>query len=329
MTKIEFKNSPVRQANLICFIAKEISLGYYSQYHYCLLPYPNKFRDSVYLPDLSYSPKFWKSIKKFKSERLVDEFPKTARDEILSKTTFPATGYDRRNILKDWQTLEPKFWQIVKKMGIFTKIIPKIGKISCLITPFDTAGSFSSKKVRGKIHIEMTLRVDRPVSDLAWNLIAIMLINLSPDFGQKKWGEKQEIVNFLIYETSLAKILGPRPKEIWCQEKDRRENEKYLAKLGFPIINPLKKVGEELYVGAKLAHRYLSVSEYRVFKKLYCEKNITPEQIADILWRGNPEKFSLWAITKLVSRLRRKLRKLGVAGEVIKTARNRGYFLDQ
>lgn len=173
----------------------------------------------------------------------------------------------------------------------------------------------------------MTIRRDRPVSDIAWNLMAIILIIQNPDFGYKKWSEKQEIVSFLVYETSLAHVVGGKPKEIWCGEKERQDSENYLARLGFPAKSPIKMVNGEILVNNKLARRYLSTQEYLIFKNLYLAKHLTIEQISNLLWSNDPDKFSLWAITKLISRLRAKLKNLGVSKNLIMTERNRGHFM--
>jgi hypothetical protein len=326
MIKIKFENSLVNQANLVCFLAKELSLGYFSRYQYAVLPRQTKLRDGIYFPNLTYSRKFWRAIKRFKGESFVDEFPKTAREEILSKISLRTPLASQEVLLRSWRFLEPKFWAEVQKMNLFSQIIPKINSISCLLTPYGTAGSFSSKIVKGKIHVGMSLRNDRPVSDIAWNLLAIMLIVQNPDFGMKKWSEKQEIVNFLLYETQLAKIFGSKPKEIWAGPKDVLESKKYLQKLGFGPQSQIKTVSGNLYLGTKLARRHLSRQELKLlnFFLQNREKIVSHDEIFSHVW--GQKDFSLWAITQLVHRLKSKIKACGVTGETILTIRNQGYL---
>ena len=55
----------------------------------------------------------------------------------------------------------------------------------------------------------------------------------------------------------------------------------------------------------------------------------TAQQIADVLWKGEPDKFSLNAISKLIFDIRASLKKYGLYKEVIFTKRKAGYILLQ
>lgn len=73
------------EADYICFVAKDITLGYFQNNGYYVLPEFNRDRKAVYFPDLNYSSKFWSLISKSKAHDLGDKFPKIAVDEVNSK----------------------------------------------------------------------------------------------------------------------------------------------------------------------------------------------------------------------------------------------------
>ncbi len=75
----------MNEANYICFIAKDITLGHYQRGGYYVLPEFNSHKKAVYFPDLNYSAKFWSLISKCKACDLGDKFPKAAVDEVNSK----------------------------------------------------------------------------------------------------------------------------------------------------------------------------------------------------------------------------------------------------
>jgi DNA-binding winged helix-turn-helix (wHTH) protein len=53
---------------------------------------------------------------------------------------------------------------------------------------------------------------------------------------------------------------------------------------------------------------------------------VSHDEIAKALWGGKAEeKFSLWAITKLVQKIRAKLMSLGISSNLIYTVYGKGY----
>lgn len=73
------------EADYICFIAKDITLGHYQRGGFYVLPEFNSHKKVVYFPDLNYSAKFWSLISKCKACDLGDKYPKGAVDEVNSK----------------------------------------------------------------------------------------------------------------------------------------------------------------------------------------------------------------------------------------------------
>ncbi|MFC1711671.1 winged helix-turn-helix domain-containing protein [Patescibacteria group bacterium] len=75
---------------------------------------------------------------------------------------------------------------------------------------------------------------------------------------------------------------------------------------------------------------FFSRQEYRVLKGLLKNKRklLTREEIAKYIWSTDTEKnYSDWAIDQLIRRLRKKLSKLYISSDSLKTIRGQGYLL--
>lgn len=67
----------------------------------------------------------------------------------------------------------------------------------------------------------------------------------------------------------------------------------------------------------------------RILIREYSLNNyVSKELVAEEIWgKESFDKFSLWALDKIISRMRRKLDVIGIGGGIIKTKRNKGYKL--
>jgi len=88
--------------------------------------------------------------------------------------------------------------------------------------------------------------------------------------------------------------------------------------------------GGKIYLNRVLVERYFSLRE-RHFLKLLIEKKgkvVSREKMAEAIWGENwVEVYSDWALDQIVSRLRRKLRGLGVSPSLLKTVKKKGFGL--
>ncbi len=78
--------------------------------------------------------------------------------------------------------------------------------------------------------------------------------------------------------------------------------------------------------GAKIK---LTKREFAVLQVLHKNKGktVTTDQLAEALWKDNPEAFSLWAIAQTVRRLRKKLAFYFIPPQTIKSIRGEGYMM--
>lgn len=74
----------------------------------------------------------------------------------------------------------------------------------------------------------------------------------------------------------------------------------------------------------------LTKHEYIVLYLLYKSKGklVSYDKIGEVLWKNEPEIFSLWAISQIISRLRKKLSSYYIHPQTIRSVRREGYLLN-
>lgn len=329
--KVRFVNTPELQANYLCFLASQIQEGVYQKHGFAVLPYPANHPQAVYFPDFPYSLKFWKSIKRSPHQSVARLFPKEARNEIggfipmVNKISLPL----------GWTKIGKPLISILKEMHLFQEELGKIVSITVLLTPYGTAGSFHylSKK-SGKIELFITHRQTNPLSLLAKTLILSLFLIQNPRYAWEKWQEKQTIADFLLSKTKLASLFPDYPLDLKEQDKLPTkyllDSQKYLQKLGFGEEKKFRLKNDQAFYGERGLERILSSQENKILAALIAKKGetLTHDQIAQILWKEKAaEKFSLWAITKVIQKLRRKLQMAGINQNLILTLYSKGYAL--
>jgi hypothetical protein len=327
--KVRFINTPELQANYLCFLASQIQEGVYQKHGFAVLPYPTNHPQAVYFPDLPYTATLWKSLKRSPHQSVARLFPQRARSEIekfvpkASQIPLPS----------DWKKRERLFFNVLKEMRLFQEELAKIALITVLLTPYGTAGSFHYLlKKSGKVDLFITHRENNPIGFLAETLILSLLLIQNPRYAFEKWQEKQTIADFLFSQTKLVTLS---PKQSLKQTnrlptKYLLASQKYLQKLGFGEKKKFTIKNDQIFYGEKRADRILSFQEKKVLTGLIAKNGeiLTHDQLAQILWgKGAAEKFSLWAITKVVQKLRVKLQTLGVSSSLISTFYGKGYTL--
>jgi len=259
-----------------------------------VLPYSTPHSKTVYFPDLPYSTKFWQAIQKSPHHSVARFFPINARAEI--KPFIPCLPLF--SIPKDWEKKEKIFFKTFKEMGLFQQELKKVASITVLLTPYGTAGSFHHTiNKSGRINIFVTHR--QPASSM------------------------------FLAQTIILSLLALKEK---LPSRYLLDSQKYLKKLGFAQKKKLRLIDNEVFYEEKKISQKLSPQESEVLKKLAEKPNkiISHDQLAKILWRQNAEeKFSLWAVAKIIEKIRRKIRSLGINHQLIATIYGKGYQLTE
>lgn len=195
------------EAEYICFLAKDITKGYFPLQGFVVLPRLVMDTKSVHFPDLGYSKAFWSAIKRCKSRDLGDTYPKPVVSEVASKLPHNNSSH------------------LIKKDGL---------DIELLETEYGTCGSYFVRKVEGHNKVFITKRIGDPESEFEKTLFLAKLKIKNKDNAEMdsiNWIKRQAILEYFHGETGSK-----------LSSNDIKEGREYLAKLGFPEENYLSKI---------------------------------------------------------------------------------------
>jgi hypothetical protein len=302
MPKITFvTNNLVKQANYLCFLAKNLSLGRYQNHGFVVLSQTNGRVDTVVFPDLVYPLIFWRALQKTSLDDYGQNYPPAAaiiRPQLatLDSAVFLAAWAKAK---KDWLS----FWTRQAGRQLWSQI--KI--IEVLLTSFGTRGSFNFSQNA----IACTARLDLPVSELGRTvLLALCALktNNRARTGELGWYQRQAVGDYL-----MPTPISPAP-ELY------RLSASYLFKLGFPVKTNFPQ------------NRFLCslTRQERALFSLLQQRNgelVSFDQAAEAVWHDKTDaKFSLAALAKIVENLRRKVLQQGINYQVLFTKRGQGYY---
>lgn len=117
-----------------------------------------------------------------------------------------------------------------------------------------------------------------------------------------------------------------------------KRNGTFLHPLMLPIIAEYarKKTDADNQLQYSKHHFYvqrekvkLTKKEHRILEKLYTAKGkvLSYDVIGELLWGKDSDDFSLWAISQIIRRLRKKLTLYGLHPKIISSERGEGYIL--
>lgn len=319
--------------------ARQMAVGFYRVNNFIVLPYTPKVNNdlTVTFPDLRYNeiPAFWEKVRKIDISIIpIPADPKlvSAVKEILKNQLAEIDFRDIKNL---WTKTEK---EIVAQIY---KIIPSkkgaIKKLTIYPTSFGTSSSFNFITKKGEI--ALYIRSDSGIHTITEALVtSLTRAEIYKDLGGV-WQESEIITDWLITKSSLANKLkkyerqeryiptlkGTRLKQ---QAKLLVESEIFYKKLGLPTtknVFGLNGKTPEIY---KRPIENLSVKEKTILRLLILkmDNTVTVDEIGENIFQTT-DNFSLYAISKTIERLRRKLELNGISGSYIQTLRGKGYVL--
>lgn len=343
MVKTKWKYSKETEIQRLAQIASQIGNRFYDKNGFLVLPFPVKNDPkTIFLPPLRYPKNLFKKAAKLKLSipmKIPDGLLKTLNNLLSvrvrpSQSAYISQGSDPFKKQKSaWQKVEKRFWKML------FDFIPESKNIKSLeIWPTQLGSICSFWHTKGKIYI--WLRLDADVSHIAEGVIST-LIKIEPytparfNLIDYSWNEKEAIVDFLLTQTPLTNLFPNYQPTLYALKLENKffkeESNKYLQSLGVKIGEIFKIKKREIYCNNKLLPANLfSKKETKLLKLFIKNKNsvIDFDQIAHVLWKKNTEeKFSLWAISKTIERLRKKLEKLNISAESLQTKHGKGYLL--
>lgn len=326
MMSISITTDPYLEAKYLCFIAKSIQRDKFTNDSYLVLPYPvHGHAKAVYFPHLNYSTSFWKLINKLEDYSLTQPYPQAlvSHAQQLIKQSSPP------------QSTPPKFSHNQNHQSFLDSlalvfspnILSQFDTCTVLITPYGTRSSFSKiKTATNKYQLICTSRQDFPLANLYVSIIKGIISCLQPgftDLGTLGYYQRDAIINFL-QQSSILKPYLEYPSTTKITDQLLRDSHRYLKILGFP--------GKHTSFELENFIQTLSPLETNLFMRLWTSTGrlITFDEAAEATWTQNHiEKFSPYALAKLVESLRSKLIAFGIQRPMIHTLRKQGYLLIQ
>jgi hypothetical protein len=322
------------ESRRVIHCATQIATGFYSVNHFYALPTVTLPADPnvVLFPNLHYLsiPRFWNRVSKLSVQNLPMDIPQDLLDQtscLVKEAHLPTPSFQQTQA--SWNKYQDKiisaiYQQIPKKTDCITNI-------EIWPTTTGTGVSFNQLiKTPGPITI--WLRQD-------YGLLAIVEAILTsitrPEVYSKLdgvWQESEIIVDWIIAYSPLSALLKKiAPNEIFSPTIVQTRNQqkatlatasnKYLISLGAPQLNIDSIKNTSL--------QNLAPTEKQLFKLLVdkAPQIVTFDEIGELIFKGNSDRFSLYAITKSIQRLRDKLEQNGISGSFIQTKRGEGYLL--
>jgi DNA-binding response OmpR family regulator len=135
----------------------------------------------------------------------------------------------------------------------------------------------------------------------------------------------QETVLSKYYKNSLGLELLDSPSMNAQLEKESKE---YLDELGFGDDITINVDSKNIFINKRRIN--LAPAEVKLFNLLYLKKEliVSYDEISELFWDDEAaERFSLYAISKSISRIRKEIKSAGIKRELIHTQKGQGYML--
>jgi len=342
MLKTVWEYSLKTEAERLLHTAHQIAVGFYKVNNFVVLPYGPDYKNNsiITFPNLPYHKisRFWEKVKKVN----VDQIPVVSPNGLVEETI---------KLLKEASLKEPdinearKIWgkaqnELIDK--IYEVIPSKKNAISGIViypTKFGTNTSFN-RPYKYPASIQMYLREGENIYTIAEAILTSLTRHDVYERLGGVWQESELLVDWLVEFSSIAEILKKYdPKGFhhatikYTRIKQRagltQKSKEFYKSLGISYMERVFDLkNDELVIqGSSLANLSNREKEILTLMIRRGSKLTTIDELAEILFKGDEDTFSLQAIAKTIQRLRDKLESNGISGSFIQTKRGEGYLL--
>ncbi len=314
-------------------VARMIRSYFYQKKGFQVLPkIATKSVNTIYFPNLPivHHQYFWECIQDnvFWDQQL----PEPLYKEIYAQ--LPDTIAPTIQQI-EWEKIAPHFWKTIQQF------LPEVySKLSKVIIRQTAIGSLASGIRRTKEEsgtITVYLRFDADISHIASAIFIASLDHTRKDgllYGYS-WEERQSVGDFLLTHTSLAELFPNHESTMKAvrsniSESLTRDTKLYLTELGYPP-KKLFSVNDQQQILVNEEPLHLRPQEQHIMELLIEKRNqiVSTNSLATKLWeKESNKKYSLYAISKVVERLRKQIQAIGIYPGVIETRRGLGFVLN-
>lgn len=309
--KVVWETSQETEKLRLLNITACIANGFFKHNGFLVLPvgYSNiKSSRIITLPELNYNsiPRFWQSVARLDYANLIGD-PKSKVDLDIP-FDLPLPKIEKFDISKIWPaiyTLIPRVKNNIRSLHIWQ-------------TGFGSTCSFSLCNGKPPFDIYVWLRSDQGESALVEAIITSITRPAQPNAS---WSESEATVDWIMSDSAVSKAIRTRADLTITDTRSKasanlqKASDDFLARIGAPqvTLETIKRINTIDF----------SQKEKQLFQK-FLDK---PNQIVSFDEIGDENDFSLYAITKLVQRLRDKMEAQGITGSLIQSKRGEGYIL--
>lgn len=334
LTKWHF--SPETEAKRLLHAASQIANHFYQIKGFLVLPeIPTKAPKSqiVIFPDLPYQTihRFWDRAKAID----VSNLPLNVPEKLLKQTTalLNPTNPKYQTLKNNWTKAELQF------LSHLQNLIPEAKAVKKIIlhpTTIGTICSFSLFDPKKDDTIHAYIRTDTNIYKIAEAILSALTRPQINAFNGT-WSESEILVDWLLSHSTLATTLKKHTSAAYTPTISSTRNKQqngfyqqsnaYLKKLGIaPPQQPLLKLKGNQFHFKDHPLKKLTSKDKKVLQAFLQKQTLTTDDLATLLFKSTDD-FSLYAISKYIERLRKKLEFNGLPGSHIQTIRGKGYKL--
>ena len=219
------------------------------------------------------------------------------------------------------------FWSDLSSIIPITSLL-KVGSIVVEVSNVGSGGRCFTESY-GKGVLGLRIRSDMPLNQL-FSLILMGVLNINGFNSNFTWEEMTALRDWLMESSVLSKyfikdfsMLKGLRKNIQ-QGKYFIDSQNYLKEIG--IVSDINVVDTKVNINGQTLT--LGDKEGKILSLLIANKGkvVSYDDIFKGVWGENVDKFSLYSISKLVERVRKKLLKGKINNLVIQAYKGKGYY---
>jgi len=339
--KTTFSYNPELEYERFVNIYRSLVSNLYQDHGFLVLPYRlNDNPKSVYLPDVKnlQLETYAADLRQMKVADIPLRYPSSTIQKMIGELKKKVA---LESIDKDHVTSVEEAWRIVEAQfeDYLVELFPRYRRyhfeLNVYWTRYGTLVSFGRAELQGmSATINIHLRDDMGVAQIVEGFISSLFLSEMIDEMKYVWLQREAIVDFILQKTKIARLFtgfiptldtATQAKNL---EKYYKESAVYVAQLGFAHNMGLAIEDKEVLVNGQHPRYRFTKNEMSVLERLVRtpDEPVSYFELGDILWKDKPDDFSLWALSRIMYKLRNKLRQNGLSENYVKNVRGEGYL---
>ncbi len=335
--KTKFESCPVTEIERIVHASCVTASGFYNRNGFVVLPKTDESCREVVvvIPDADFRsiPYYWQRVMVIPTQFPIAVPHDLVRDleKLVGKEAVGVTPARLNYWIESWQRVDATFWQVVSLF--FPEEIGYVKQIEVRVSKYGTSSSFSFLERKRGQKLIVYVRDDSGVAEIAESIVTALLYPDRELYGFS-WSRREAIVDFFMTRKEMRGLFPHYKPTLSGMARVtmslKEKSELHMRKIG--VIYGQRKIeilSGILFVQDRNVDNEFGPLERKVIGILCAKQGelVTFDEIEDAMW-GVGEMKSLWAITKLLQRIRKKFVKIGLPANCLRTLRGRGYVLE-